>query len=194
MDPLNDPRFPQRPQHPDFWAIVDAVNHLDARATEDKQPLPQILNELVDVDEESLTYIATMRAIKAVELLHLPSRFESALASTFINAFSTGVLFQRNRRKPVINTYEGMAKAIEQMQVDHAVEMLNHPAFVVVQYQGKGSAEEPAVYGPYTAQAEALADRDRRHQFALDNWASDILSTYGGPVTLVAPLWRTDED
>ena len=31
IDPLNDPRFPGRPQRPDFWVIVAALNALGGR-------------------------------------------------------------------------------------------------------------------------------------------------------------------
>jgi hypothetical protein len=43
VDPLNDPRFPGRPQHADFWVIVDALNALDGRATEGGQGTPTTL-------------------------------------------------------------------------------------------------------------------------------------------------------
>jgi hypothetical protein len=193
-DPFHDPRFPDRPQHQDFWNLVDVVNQLDARGTEDQQPLPEVLSSLEIIDTDSLIYMARMKAIQAGEM----DEPEIALISMFVSAFAAGVLFERNRAqkasRPPIRTMAEMDRAIQQMQIDDAVEMLNHPRFAVVQYQGKGSAEEPAVYGPYTVPAEALADRDRRHQFALDNWASDILARYGAPVTLVVPLWSTTED
>ena len=41
IDPLNDPRFPGRPQHPDFWVIVDALNALGGSATEGGKDTPR---------------------------------------------------------------------------------------------------------------------------------------------------------
>lgn len=96
-DPLNDPRFPDRPQHPDFWDIVDVVNQIDGRAIEGRQSLPQILGEMDIVDTDSIVYVAKMRALKAIEILALPAGLELSLASIFIDAFSAGALFERKR-------------------------------------------------------------------------------------------------
>jgi hypothetical protein len=99
-DPLNDPRFPDRPQHQDFWSLVDVVNQLDGQTSEGQQSLEQVLDQLIHVDTESLTYMASQRALKAIEVLHLNPAMEQAFTAVFINAFAAGVLFERKRPAP----------------------------------------------------------------------------------------------
>lgn len=48
IGPLNDPRFPDRPQHPDFWRIADALTALDGRAEGGKERTDVTLVPLVD--------------------------------------------------------------------------------------------------------------------------------------------------
>lgn len=94
-DPLRDPRFPNRPQHPDFWRIADVLNQLDGESLEGGKDLPEIVVGMVDL--ESLIYSASNRAIKQIELLGLPNdtRMRAALTATFLNAFLAGVQFER---------------------------------------------------------------------------------------------------
>lgn len=58
-----DPRFPDRPQHPDFWDLSQIAIGYDERV--EQGPKPQV-KELVSeaVDFESLLYIARGRASK----------------------------------------------------------------------------------------------------------------------------------
>lgn len=80
-DPLNDPRFPGRPNHPDFWRLSSAVLKLDGQST-DKE-FPEIMAPLVDV--ASLTYMATNRV----------SRFPVHPAAVWMDGFAAGVVFQQ---------------------------------------------------------------------------------------------------
>jgi hypothetical protein len=93
--------------------------------------------------------------------------------------------------EPIKNDAD-LKAAMEALMVDDIVELLNHPAFVVVQYQ-TAVPQEATVWGPYTAYAAALADRERRHALT-SRWAPDVVATYGEPVTVVMPLWAADEE
>lgn len=91
-DPLNDPRFPNRPTHPDFWRLSEVLTYLDGEAVESGRPLMEIAGELVDL--KALTYVARMRAKKARESV-LQTDPETQLAATFLNAALVGILFQQ---------------------------------------------------------------------------------------------------
>lgn len=91
-DPLNDPRFPDRPTHPDFWRISEVLTQLDGKATEGGHGLPEIVAAVADLG--SVTYAARQRArmIKAQTGLDFVS--EELLAAVWIDAFTTGATFQ----------------------------------------------------------------------------------------------------
>lgn len=203
MDPLSDPRFPDRPQHPDFWSITEVSNKLDGDVTEGGQSLPQILieNEIVDVN--SLTYWATNRARQACQLLGLPEEKEASLASLYIDAFSVGTLVERKRHVPAefedtsvykpILTQADMKAAVDNIDVQVEMMLLNHPTWVVVQWQEKDAHDKaPTIYGPFAGQTEAMLQRDRHHRLAMDNWLPDYRHKYGDPVTHMAPLWPAE--
>lgn len=84
-DPLLDPAFPDRPSHPDFWRISDAILSLDGDATEGGKSVEQIMHGLVD--EKSLFYMATQRAKR----VPTPLSYGGAL---WIDGFIAGLLFQ----------------------------------------------------------------------------------------------------
>lgn len=63
-DPLNDPRHPRRPQHPDFWRLVSAVNYLDGEATEGDKEVTEIVGKFID--PESLLYMGEQRVLRAL--------------------------------------------------------------------------------------------------------------------------------
>lgn len=98
MDPLNDPRFPDRPPHPDFWRLSQAVLQNDANATE-SESLVVAISDLVDTD--SVTYMALGRAARAVDLLGIPrgsatwNVFRTAMAAQFIDGVAAGVRYQQ---------------------------------------------------------------------------------------------------
>lgn len=93
MDPLNDPRFPNRPTHPDYWRIAEVAMQQDGKAEEGKQSVPQILEGVVD--HESATYAATNRALIMCQKTGLPEALAPVLAAVWLDAFSVGVRFQQ---------------------------------------------------------------------------------------------------
>lgn len=95
IDPLNDPRFPNRPSHPHFWKITEIINYQDGEATEADRSAPDIVGEIADPD--SVAYVAQMRARRLVQSMHRNSasgaRLEMMLAAMWLDAFTTGVRF-----------------------------------------------------------------------------------------------------
>jgi hypothetical protein len=92
-DPLNDPRFPKRPTHPDFWRISEVVLQHDGGADEGKKPLEEIVKDTVDL--ESLTYFAMQRAGMSCQKMGLPEALVPVLASVWLDAFLAGARFQQ---------------------------------------------------------------------------------------------------
>jgi hypothetical protein len=71
---LNDPRFPDRPTHPDFWALSEVILSLDgliAETPDDKleEAFTERYNSYLDLD--SVTYMAEQRVARAVQHLGL---------------------------------------------------------------------------------------------------------------------------
>lgn len=98
-DPLNDPRFPDRPQHPDFWKLSEIALRLDGKANEGGQTMPEIVTELSVVDLASLEYLALNRAGTALLAIGMPLEnvLQSMLAAAMVDGFTIGVLFERQR-------------------------------------------------------------------------------------------------
>lgn len=83
-----DPRFPDRPDHPDLRRLAAVVNELDTRS-DVGQDFDTILHDIIDT--ESLFYISrgrTMRLASNPVLLGL-------LQSVYADAFAMGVRFQQ---------------------------------------------------------------------------------------------------
>jgi hypothetical protein len=99
-DPLNDPRFPNRPQHPDFWALVSAVNYLDGEALEGGRSVRDIIRQYVD--EQSLAYISQQRLMRALTAdPNAPSfDFRAIALSLYMDGFAVGCQFTREQEKP----------------------------------------------------------------------------------------------
>lgn len=89
---FDDPIHPSRPRHRDFWRLVKAVNKADAYSSEDEMEFEQILREKVNVDSESLVYMARQRALRA-GLSHLA---DAKLMALYIDAFCAGVFYERD--------------------------------------------------------------------------------------------------
>lgn len=92
-DPLNDPRFPKRPTHPDFWRISEVVLQNDGEADEGNLPLGEIVKDTVDM--ESLTYFAMQRAGMSCQKMGLPESLQPVLGSVWLDAFLAGAKFQK---------------------------------------------------------------------------------------------------
>lgn len=91
-DPLNDPRFPDRPQHPDFWRLSEVIVRIDGAATEGGESV----EDLMGVDLESFMYFAQHRVRRARDLARHPSRpfgaesLEVLLMTLYMDAFALG--------------------------------------------------------------------------------------------------------
>ena len=92
-DPLNDPRFPKRPNHPDFWRISEVVLQNDGQATEGDLSREDIVQDTVDL--ESLTYCAMQRAGMSCQKAGLPEALAPVLGSVWLDAFLAGAKFQK---------------------------------------------------------------------------------------------------
>lgn len=93
-DPLRDPRFPDRPQHPDFWRISQVVLELDGNASEGNMSVSEIVADLVD--EKSLIYMTEQRALWAKQNLPgLTLAYGPALGAIWATAFTAGIRFQQ---------------------------------------------------------------------------------------------------
>lgn len=67
-DLLNDPRFPDRPSHPDFWALSDIILSMDGGAGEGGETFfERSMSEAIDLD--SLQYMAKNRGIRMVSMI-----------------------------------------------------------------------------------------------------------------------------
>ena len=96
-DPIPaDPRFPDRPTHPDFARLSSAIQEQDAVAD------MLGLNEAMQVDEASLLYMANGRidAVLSAVLSVLPNMRATILA-LYSDAFHLGVGFtERGGHRP----------------------------------------------------------------------------------------------
>jgi hypothetical protein len=92
-DPLNDPRFPERPTRPDFWRMSEIILQQDGDATEGGQSVEEIVKETVDM--QSLAYFAMQRAGKQLQNAGLPEALKPVLAATWMDAFLAGARFEQ---------------------------------------------------------------------------------------------------
>lgn len=90
-DPLQDPRFPGRPQHPDFWRISEIILQHDGDATEGGKGLDEIAAE-VPVDPASLLYHARQRALRM-----LGGGAPTAMVTMWLDGFLAGARFGKQK-------------------------------------------------------------------------------------------------
>lgn len=103
-DFFNDPSYPHRPKHPDFWKLSEIVLQLDGRASEGESS--DILGDEVRTiaDPEAVAYLATHRAIRGATLMGLESKTTNTasqivgLAAMWMEAFIVGARFQERNR------------------------------------------------------------------------------------------------
>jgi hypothetical protein len=94
MDPLRDPRFPSRPQHPDFWRLSEVVLKLDGDSTEGRRPLKASAEGRIDL--ASLAYLASQRVgLLEQRVGELPDNVRASLAAMFLTGVLTGIEFER---------------------------------------------------------------------------------------------------
>jgi hypothetical protein len=95
-----DPKFPDRPQHSDFWTLSEAVQELDSKS-DDGPALAGLVAGGVDV--QSLLYMAVMRARLAVRELPAFEDFDPQdLASVWVDGFMAGARFLEMRQEKAV--------------------------------------------------------------------------------------------
>lgn len=91
---MTDPRFPNRPTHPDFWLLSQGLIEQDAQSD-----AGQDQNDLVAryIDPASIAYMADQRVFSMERLVLglLPLPIRSAMEALYVDAFIQGVRFAR---------------------------------------------------------------------------------------------------
>lgn len=101
FDPLADERFPNRPQHPDFWRLSEIILQMDGDTTEGKQEFEEQIAKNVDV--RSATYMAEQRSMFAMSQVVTPImgayEIQTLLAVMWLEGFLSGARFQQRGGK-----------------------------------------------------------------------------------------------
>lgn len=94
-DPLYDPRFPDRPQTPDFWRLAETGMQLDGRTTEGGESPLAMTDEVIDM--ESLMYVAKSRINLMLDGIHMnPSdKIRTAMIAAYVTAVVHGIKFEK---------------------------------------------------------------------------------------------------
>ncbi len=94
-DPLRDPRFPNRPQHPDFWRLSETAMALDGKTAESGASVSDVASP--DIDVESLFYAAESRVNLMLQAtgLKVPDSVQGAMVAIYISALVHGIEFQK---------------------------------------------------------------------------------------------------
>ena len=91
---MTDPRFPNRPNHPDFWRMSEIVIEMDRRTEAHPDKFEEIVGEIVDLD--SLIYMATQRSLRAATLGRAtPTSIMVHGTALWIDAFTVGYKFAK---------------------------------------------------------------------------------------------------
>ena len=103
--PNPDPAFPNRPQHPNFYALSEAVRDNDAYVQERGMTIREVLDE-ARFDFDSLRYMANQRAVMLVKGLDMKESDTSEqalanLAAIWIDAFLAGLKVGDRRSTPL---------------------------------------------------------------------------------------------
>lgn len=89
------PYFKHRPTHPDFYRIAGVVKAADARVERGTEDRAGII-DTIQVDLESLGYVAKQRALRALDLLKdVP--VEEQMIMLWMDAFNAGQRFEQVR-------------------------------------------------------------------------------------------------
>jgi hypothetical protein len=89
---LDGDKFPNRPDHLDFWRMSDVVLRLDGAADNGRE-LSETADGVVDLD--SLVYMAEQRCALFAQALKLPTSVTAALVTVYVASFLTGVEFEK---------------------------------------------------------------------------------------------------
>jgi hypothetical protein len=95
-DPLNDPQFPGRPQHPDFWRISQVATQADGQSREGGQSTQEIMSAVVD--PQSVRYAAEHRALRVQAAMFAGApdpRLTAVLTSLWLDGFLSGARFEQ---------------------------------------------------------------------------------------------------
>lgn len=92
---MDNDRFPNRPDSPDFWRLSDVVLKLDGRATEGNEPFEQLAGPLIDI--EALEYMAEQRTAAFTQAVGVPPtpELQSLLVTVFVTSVLTGIEFEK---------------------------------------------------------------------------------------------------
>lgn len=99
MPDPTDPRFPDRPTHPDWERLSLAVQTQDMDSDQPDFDFAAYTNSLIDV--KSMQYLAEQRAghglenILGIRMEELPVPMKAFIVSTFMDGLVAGVLFQK---------------------------------------------------------------------------------------------------
>lgn len=100
IDPLNDPRFPGRPSHPDFWSLSEILLGMDSEVEE--TGFEQMLT--VVIDPGSITYMTSNRMATAVaDIVLREGRITSEGVMTLMQAMWLEGFIAGNRYNAKIN-------------------------------------------------------------------------------------------
>lgn len=89
MDLLNDPKFPDRPQHPDFWKLAEVILEMDGIFDESggDEYFEKFLK--TEIDPDSIIYMAMQRGMRLKDVV------PTSLAALYIEAFLVGRIYER---------------------------------------------------------------------------------------------------
>ncbi len=94
-DPLRDPRFPDRPQHPDFWRLSETVLKLDGK-TQAGEEATDIT--ALNVDVESALYMSQQRVgimLRELGFGDAPKSVELMMITAYMGGVVHGIEFQK---------------------------------------------------------------------------------------------------
>lgn len=104
---MSDPRFPNRPDHDDFWlisqALIGKIVRLAQKADSGyfgrgpRAALTTIISRIVDM--ASLEYAASQRVLRMMGQFHLDDQMRSVGAGLWIDGFIAGAEYQRLKAK-----------------------------------------------------------------------------------------------
>jgi hypothetical protein len=97
VNPNPDPAFPDRPDHQDFRVLSRIIQQMDydGEHNEDQNVVESLIPSGVDV--ESVIYMAKQRARRGEELFTKEASFYSKAVIMWLDAFTAGVKFGRER-------------------------------------------------------------------------------------------------
>lgn len=110
-DPLDRDKFPNRPDHPDFWELSKVLLANDASVNEDHKTIPEAIGDIINT--ESLEYHALNRTGTVMQQMHLVPRpwLQPLLAATWLDAFAAGARYMQ-REKPGDNVRALIGKQV----------------------------------------------------------------------------------